>query len=66
MRGFRRPETLARRHCDAVALTRCEEPTIAQSDTAGGVLHGLGQYLRLRPYWAHEQLGPFFPERRDI
>lgn len=51
---------------DDVTLTRCEEPAIPQSDTAGGVLHSLGQHLRLRPYWAHEQLEPFFPERRDI
>jgi hypothetical protein len=51
---------------DAVTLTRCEEPDIPQSDTADGVLRRLGQYLRLRPYWAHEQLEPFFPERRDI
>lgn len=51
---------------DDIALTRCEETTIAQSDTADGVLRSLGQYLRLRPYWAHGQLDPFFPERRDI
>jgi hypothetical protein len=28
--------SVRKRDCDAVALTRCEEPTIAQSDTAGG------------------------------
>ena len=51
---------------DDVALTRCEEPAIPQPDTADGVLRSLGQYLRLPPYWAHEQLEAFFPERRDI
>jgi hypothetical protein len=51
---------------DAVTLTRSEETTIPQSDTAEGVLRSLGLYLRLRPYWAHDQLQPFFPERRDI
>jgi len=51
---------------DAVSLTRCEERDVPQSNTADGVLRSLGQYLRLRPYWAHEQLEPFFPERRDI
>jgi hypothetical protein len=51
---------------DDVTLTRCEEPTIPQSDTVEGMLRSLGQYLRLRPYWAHDQLEPFFPERRDI
>jgi hypothetical protein len=51
---------------EATVLTRCEEPTIPHSETAATVLRNLGQYLRLRPYWAHEQLEPLFPERRDI
>jgi hypothetical protein len=58
--------SMRKRDSDAVTLTRCEEPTISQSDTADGALRALGQYLRLRPYWAHEQLEPLFPERRDI
>jgi hypothetical protein len=51
---------------DAVTLTRCEEPTIPESETAGGLLRSLGRDLGLRPYWAHEQLDPFFSERRNI
>jgi hypothetical protein len=51
---------------DAVTLTRCEEPGIPQSDTADGVLRSLGAYLRLRPYWALEQLEPLFTERREF
>jgi hypothetical protein len=51
---------------DAVTLARCEEPDIPRSDTVDGVLRSLGRYLRLRPYWAHEQLEPFFTERRDL
>jgi hypothetical protein len=58
--------SMRKRDSDAVTLARCEEPTISQSDTAEGVLASLGQYLRLRPYWAHEELGPFFPEHRDV
>lgn len=58
--------SMRKRDSDDVTLTRCEESTIPQSDTADGVLYSLGHYLRLRPYWAHEQLEPFFPERRDI
>lgn len=56
--------SMRKQDSDAITLTRCEEPTIPPSDTAGDALYGLGQYLR--PYWAHEQLKPFFPERRDI
>lgn len=51
---------------DDVTLARCEEPAIPQSDTADGVLRRLGQYLRLRLYWADEQLEPFFTERHEI
>jgi hypothetical protein len=58
--------SMRKRDSDAVTLIRCEEPTIPESDSADGVLRSLGLYLRLRPYWAHEQLEPFFPERRDI
>jgi len=58
--------SMRKRDFDDLALTRCEESSIPQSDTADGVLRSLGLYLRLRPYWAHEQLEPFFPERRDI
>lgn len=50
---------------DAVTLTRCSEDDVGQWDTADGVLRGLGSMLRTRPYWAHEQLNPYFPERRD-
>lgn len=58
--------SMRKQNSDAITLTRCEEPAIPQSDTAGGALYGLGQYLRVRPYWAHAQLEPFFPERRNI
>ena len=42
-----------------------QQPPIALGQ-ADGELRGLGQYLRLRPYWTHEQLEPYLPERRDI
>jgi hypothetical protein len=50
---------------DDVTLTRCSEDDVGQSDNADGVLRGLGSMLRTRPYWAHEQLEPFFTERRE-
>ena len=50
---------------DAVALTRCTEDDIGQWDTADGILRNMGSYLRTRPYWAHEQLEPYFTERRE-
>jgi hypothetical protein len=58
--------SLRKADSDAVTLTRSEEPSVARSGTVEGVLRSLGQYLRIRPYWAHEQLDPFFTERRDI
>lgn len=45
---------------------RCEEPTIRHADHLAGVLQGLGEYLRIQPYWAHEALQPFFTERRSV
>lgn len=51
---------------DAVALTRCEEKEIGKYETADGVLRDLGIFLRLRPHWAHEELDPYFPERRVL
>lgn len=51
---------------DAATLTRCEEESIGKFDTADGVLRSLGKFLRLAPNWAHEQLDPYFPERRGL
>lgn len=48
-----------------VTLTRCSEEDVGPSETADAVLRGLGSMLRTRPYWAHEQLDPYFTERRD-
>jgi hypothetical protein len=48
-----------------VTLTRCAEDDVDQSNTPDGVLRGLGGMLRTRPYWAHEQLDPYFTERRE-
>ena len=50
---------------DAATLARCSEDDVGQWDTADGVLRGLGGMLRTRPYWAHEQLDPYFTERRE-
>lgn len=49
---------------DSVTLTRCEEQTLPSSGSVEDVLRGLGEHLRMEPYWAHEQLVPYFPERR--
>jgi hypothetical protein len=58
--------SMRKRNSEAVTLTRCEEPEIPPSGTADAVISSLGRYFRLSPYWAHEQLAPFFTERRDI
>ena len=47
-------------------LTRCAEDSIGQWESVEGVLQSLGSYLGTRPFWAHEQLDPYFPRRRDI
>jgi hypothetical protein len=47
-------------------LTRCEEDSIGNWDVVEGVLQSLGDYLGTRPFWAHDQLEPYFPQRRDI
>lgn len=47
-------------------LSRCEERDVPQGENVGDVLRSLGQYLRLEPYWAHDELRPYFVERRDI
>lgn len=47
-------------------LTRCSEDTIGSWESVEGVLQSLGSYLGTRPFWAHEQLDPYFPQRRDI
>jgi hypothetical protein len=50
--------SMRKQDSDGIPLTRCEEPAIPPSDNAGDALCGLGQHLRLRPYWAHEQFEP--------
>jgi hypothetical protein len=47
-------------------LTRCAEDTIGSWESVEGVLLSLGDYLGTRPFWAHEQLDPYFPQRRDV
>lgn len=47
-------------------LTRCEEPGIQQSSDFADVFRAMGEYLRRAPYWAHEELLPYFPERRNL
>lgn len=47
-------------------LTRCPENSIGQWDTCDGVLRSLGNYLGSRPFWAHDQLDPYFTERRNL
>ena len=47
---------------DAVELTRCEENETGKYETAGGVLRDLAIFLRLHPYWAEEELDPYFPD----
>jgi hypothetical protein len=51
---------------NSVVLVRYAEESIGSFDTAAGLLRSYGMYLRLRPYWAHEELDPFFPERREL
>jgi hypothetical protein len=50
---------------DDVTLTRCSEDDVGQWESVDGVLRGLGSMLRTQPYWAHEQLDPYFTERRE-
>jgi len=47
-------------------LTRCEEDSIGNWDAVEEVLQSLGGYLGTRPFWAHDELDPYFPQRRDI
>lgn len=47
-------------------LTRCSEDSIGTWESIEGALQSLGSYLRTRPFWAHEQLDPYFPQRRDV
>lgn len=51
---------------DAVILTRCSENSIGRWDTAEGILRSLGEYLRTPPFWFHEQLEPYFVEKRNL
>lgn len=46
--------------------TRCEEREIQQSSNVADLLRALGEYLRRPPYWAHDELQPYFPERRNL
>ncbi|GJF03860.1 hypothetical protein [Pseudonocardia sp. D17] len=47
-------------------LKRCEEPTIPVQGNADGALRALARYLRLPPYWAYEEMRPYFPEKRNL
>lgn len=47
-------------------LTRCAEDSIGTWDSVEGVLQSLGSYLGIRPFWAHDQLDPYFTQRRDV
>lgn len=51
---------------DAVTLTRCEEKQVNTSDSLGGILRNVGDFLRTPTYWAHPDLAPYFPERRSF
>lgn len=50
---------------DDDTLTRCAEDQVGQWGTVEELLRSLGSYLRTSPYWAHEQLQPYFTEHRD-
>ncbi len=47
-------------------LTRCAEDSIGSWESIEGVLQSLGGQLGTRPYWAHEQLDPYFTQRRGL
>jgi hypothetical protein len=47
-------------------LTRCAEDSIGKWESVEGVLQSLGSYLGTRPFWSHDQLDPYFTQRRDI
>lgn len=49
---------------DATELTRYSEESIGRWETVDGILRSLGGYLRSPTFWAHEQLDPYFTERR--
>jgi len=51
---------------DDVTLTRCAEDTVGSWDTVEGLLRSLGSYLGARPFWAHDQLEPYFTQRQDF
>jgi hypothetical protein len=51
---------------DDPTLTRCAEDSIGKWESVEGVLQSLGGYLGTRPFWAHEQLDPYFTQRRAI
>lgn len=47
-------------------LTRCDEDSIGTWHSVEEVLQSLGNYLGTRPFWAHDQLDPYFTQRRDF
>lgn len=47
-------------------LIRCEEPEIQSENRVEGVLKALGAHLRRAPYWSHDELKAYFPERRNL
>lgn len=51
---------------DDTTLTRCTEDSVGDCGNVEGVLQRLGGYLVTRPFWAHEQLDPYFTQRREI
>ncbi|MHB8290265.1 MAG: hypothetical protein ACYDEY_13745 [Acidimicrobiales bacterium] len=51
---------------DATELSRSEEEFIPKADSLGAVLKSIGQMFRLPTYWSHDDLKPYFTERRNV
>ena len=43
---------------------RYEEDHLGRSESVHGMLVAVAEMFRVEPYWAHRDLGPYFPERR--
>jgi hypothetical protein len=53
------------RSSDDPTRTRCEEFGGREFSDLSGLYRAMGNMLRLQPYWADEELQPYFPERRS-